>query len=126
MTDDATPASSAPSKPQTLEHVPGATVIERMAAYREQNPEATEYSLSDETEAGQLLQMMADQIRAAMQLREHRRDRRRLNEMRQTEHAMRRAFAEGRALHYIQSLAHDDELEIYGMKLVVPAVLLRQ
>ena len=104
------------------EVVPGGSVIARIKDYRDEHPEATAYTVTEESAAGELLLMLADQLRASLDGRpKHER-----KEVIRIERLYRRARAEGRALHYLATLTDDEELVIFGLKLTVPAILVRQ
>jgi hypothetical protein len=104
--------------------VPGGPIIQRMAEYAQEHPEATEYSIVDEAEAQALLLAIAAQVRVMldMGLRGARR-----TALLTVEHAYRRAAEEGCALKYIAALAGgEEELEVFGLKIVVPAIVVHQ
>jgi hypothetical protein len=94
-----------------------------MAEYREQHPEASEYSLGTEEEAESLLLAIADQVRLNIPLLSRPNDRRHLAAI---ERSYRLAVAEGRALKFIASMNEESQLEIYGLRIVVPAVIVTQ
>jgi methylase of polypeptide subunit release factors len=104
--------------------VPGGPIIQRMAEYAQEHPEATEYSIVDEAEAQALLLAIAEQVRVMLDVGGFRGTKR--HALQTVNHAYRRAVQEGCALKYIAGLTAEEELEVFGLKIVVPAIVVHQ
>lgn len=114
MTDSATVAS----RPESTKP----NILQRLEAYAEENPLATEYQLTDELEAEELLGAMAVMLRSMAEDVKHKADAKVLHDYARTYHQQ---VKHRTALNYIRGLTEDDELVFCGMKLVVPVILLQ-
>lgn len=116
MTDDVTNVSESPSEAR-LSHI-----LDRMEVWAEDHPEATSYMLMSELEAEELLLAMA----AALKLIS-----RDVNNIVDKDIAQnyartyRKVVVQGAAMDYIRTLNKSDEIEIYGLKIKAPRVVLQ-
>jgi hypothetical protein len=116
MTEDATPVSPKPSRARS-DHV-----LERIEQWAEENPEATEYILTGEDEAAQVLLAIAATIKLTARGIENQRDK-----ALYMAHArrFRQRVVKGEALECFREMTEDDQLELYGKVLVAPRIVLQ-
>lgn len=116
MTDDATNVSESPSEARPSH------ILDRLEVWAEDHPEATSYLLTSELEAEELLLAMA----AALKLVS-----RDVNNIVDSDTARtyartyRKAVTHRAALDYIRTLTKVDEIQIYGLKIEAPRVVLQ-
>lgn len=83
------------------------------------NPDATFYEVQSELEAAQLLLAMAAMIKHTMKSVKSKLDR---DQYKQVARDYRKAVNQGRALQKFRDMTEDDQLELYGLKLVARKV----
>lgn len=90
-------------------------IIERIRLYKDQNPMAAVYILTDEAEAAELLTVLAATTnnQSKQELDEHRR-----KSLIRASNEYRKAVLEKRAMQYIQDM--DQPLELYDLTITCP------
>lgn len=113
MTDSATLASRNASS--------GPNILERLEQISQEEPDRTEYQLTTETEAQELLTAMAAML-GKMALDVSGTDRQVLKDYEAT---YRVQVINNTALDYFRQLTDEDQLEFCGLKITVPVIVLQ-
>lgn len=128
MSTSAPPAKpaepSTPSAPSKSSTSSSGHVLQRIEAFKAEHPEATEYLITTELEAEQVLLAIAATLKCIL---DDVHDRDSKAEIKKIGQQYRLAVVQGRALDFIREIAAADEtaLEIHGVRIVVPPKVLQ-
>lgn len=120
MTESVPSAPPSDSSGPAGERPEPANIIERIEQYAAEHPEATEYRITTEAEAAQILLAIAAVLKHLR--RDVHNDREGRAKLKKIGQEYRLAVAQGKALEYIFSMTEEDQLEIRGLVLVVDLV----
>ena len=95
-------------------------ILERLEDYAEEHPEATEYRISSELEAEQILLAMAATIKHTSSSIRNKMDKSLYLEI---ANKYRVAVIGGKALETFRAMTEEDQLELYGLKLTVTNIV---
>ena len=101
----------------------GSRVANRISEWAEEHPEATQYPLTDEQEAGEILTAIIAMTEMTVQgtnMDKHMR-----REVMKILGNMQIAISRREAISYIRELNKTDQLEFLGLEIVVPAIVLQ-
>lgn len=96
-------------------------ILERLEQYATDNPIATEYRITSELEAEQLLVAMAAILKHNADAIDDPEDAKKL---RQFAHLYKQKVQRNQALDYIRELNEMDQISLFGLKLTVPRIVL--
>lgn len=97
-------------------------ILEQMEQYAEDNPLATEFYLENEEQAAQILLSMAASIKHLVKDVKHKEDQRHMVTI---ANQYRKAVIHNRALELFCNMTDEDQLEMYGLKLLVRRIVLQ-